>query len=499
MDARITKINPMRTLTAILAALLAATLLAFVAGTKPAGATYPGTNGDIAFYNDGDVWSMNPDGTGRIKLTTNYNAEDNPTFSPDGSRIAYEFLRGIWLMNANGSGKRALTDGMETDEDPTFSPDGTRIAFSRNDDIWRINADGSGPKNLTQTASFSEHDPAYSPDGRLAYTRVGCAGGAGAGATCVYSMNADGSSQTNLTPEDFLPQCPNSPGYYHNGSAREPSWSPDGKKIAFSGALICPHTIGKDIWVMNADGSGKTNIIDDEGTSEQRPVFSPDGKKILFESNRDNSSGRLELYTVGVGGGAITRLTFNDIWEGNADWAPASPQCDIIGTSSGDTLTGTSGNDTICGLGGNDQIDGIGGDDILLGGEGNDTLRGASGLDTLNGGSGNDTATFSGSATAMDTSLTSGFARRVGSVPPTGVALVGIENLTGSSLGDTLSGSDVANKIIGGKGADKLLGLGGGDRLDSRDDRTGNDTVNGGAGTDVCLTDAREAAINGCE
>ena len=349
-EDRTPKISPAKTLTA---------LLAFSAGTRPAEATYAGNNGRIAFYNNGDVWTMNPDGSNRVQLTTNYNAEDNPTYSPDGSRIAYEFLRGIWIMNADSSGKRALTDGVETDADPTFSADGTRIAFVRNDDIWEMNADGSGPRNLTKTASFAERDPAYSPDGRIAYTRVGCAGGAGASdATCVYVMNADGLAQTNLTPENSLPQCPNSPGYYHNGSAREPSWSPDGTKIAFSGALICPHTIGKDIWVMNADGSGKTNLIDDEGTGDQRPVFSPDGARVLFESNRDNSSGRLELYTVGVADRNITRLTFNDIWEGNADWSSASPQCDIMGTASGETLSGTAGNDTICGLGGNDQING---------------------------------------------------------------------------------------------------------------------------------------------
>ena len=79
------------------------------------------------------------------------------------------------------------------------------------------------------------------------------------------------------------------------------------------------------------------------------------------------------------------------------------------------------------------------------------------------------------------------------------MALVKIENLTGSASGDTLSGSDGANRITGGKGADKLLGLGGADTLDSRDSVTRNDTVNGGAGTDQCLTDNAEASITNCE
>lgn len=342
MNGTTTKNSRTRTMVALLSAIL----LALVAGTKPAEATFPGVNGKIAFYNNGDVWSMNPDGTGRVQLTTNYNAEDNPAFSPDGSRIAYEFLRGIWLMNA--------------------------------------------------------------------------------------------------------------------------------------------------------DGSGKTNLINDNGTGDQRFVFSPDGAKILFESDRDNSSGRLELYTVGsTTGGAITRLTFNDIWEGNTDWAPVSPRRDIKGTVLGETISGTPGNDTICGLGGNDRING--GGDIVLGGAGNDTLIGVAGRDTLNGGTGTDTAFFAGSTTPVAASLASGFASRTGTSPLTGVAPVGIENLTGSSLSDSLTGSGAVNSLVGGTGADKLYGLAGNDILNSRDSVNGNDSLDGGTGTDQCVKDTTEAAIKACE
>jgi Ca2+-binding RTX toxin-like protein len=86
----------------------------------------------------------------------------------------------------------------------------------------------------------------------------------------------------------------------------------------------------------------------------------------------------------------------------------------------------------------------------------------------------------------------------VGTTPLEGVALVGIENLTGSSLGDTLSGSGGVNVLTGGKGADELLGLGGNDRLDSRDGINRNDSLNGGAGTNRCVTDTREASIRNC-
>jgi len=467
----------------VLAALLASgALLAAVAG--PAGATFAGGNDKVAYYSNGDVWTMNADGSGATKLTSDYNAESNPAVSPDGSRIAYEFFRGIWTMNADGTEKKKLTDGATTDEDPAWSADGTRISFSRSGDLWLMNADGSSPTNLTNTSGNQEFDAAWSPLGdKIAYTRT----------SSIWVMNTDGSGQTNITPENSLPQCPNSPGYFHNGSSREPSWSPGGQKIAYSGPLICSHVFGKDIWTMNADGSGKTNLINDEGTGDLKPVFSPDGTKILFESNRD--SDRMELYMMGSGGSGLTRITNNTTLDTDADWSVSSPTCEVTGNGE---ITGTAGDDVICGGPNNDTIDGLGGNDVILGGAGNDTLVAAEGRDTLNGGPGTDTASFAGSSAPVEASLTTGFAQRAGTSPLEGVALVGIENIIGSDLGDVLGGSAGANSLVGGKGADEILGLAGNDKLNSRDGAR-NDTVNGGGGNDRCVTDPRETSIRGCE
>ncbi|CAA9513506.1 MAG: Alkaline phosphatase [uncultured Rubrobacteraceae bacterium] len=483
----------------VLAALLASgAVLAAVAG--PADAAFAGGNGKVAFYRNGDVWTMNADGTGATKLTTNYNAESNPAVSPDGSRIAYEFLRGIWVMNADGTGGRMLTDGQTaTDEDPAWSADGTTIAFSRNGaDIWAMNADGSDPTNLTNTPSTNddEVEPAFSPNGaKIAYTRIGCEPER-RGAHCVFVMNADGSGQTNLTHENSMQQCPNSPGYFFNGASRNPAWSPDGQKIAFAGPVICPHNMGSNIWTMNADGSGKTPLNNDNGSGDLKPVFSPDGTRVIFESNRDGNGHPTELYSMPAGGApdgsAITRLTTNSLWDSDADWSVSSPTCTVTGNGA---IEGTPGNDVICGGPNGDTIDGLGGNDVVLGGGGNDTLVGASGRDTLNGGPGTDAASFDGSAAPVEASLVTGFALRAGT--PEGVALVGIENVTGSDRADTLTGSAGANQLIGGKGADELLGGAGGDRINARDGV--RDTVNGGGGNDRCVTDPRETSIRSCE
>jgi Ca2+-binding RTX toxin-like protein len=278
--------------------------------------------------------------------------------------------------------------------------------------------------------------------------------------------------------------------------------------IAFSGALICPHTIGKDIWVMNAsDGSEKKNLTDDQETNDIRPAFSPDGKKILFESDRD--SDKLEFYTISAtDGSGLRRLTTNDTSEYDAEWAPARPACatsdgepnpTLVGTAGDDRISGTPGADVICGLGGNDTINAAGGNDIVLGDGGDDTLVvSTSGKDTLNGGPGIDTASFARSSSAVRASLVSGFAQMVETNPLEGVALVGIEDLIGSAEGDTLSGSGASNELVGGGGADKIFGLAGGDTLTSRDGVNRNDTVDGGAGTDRCTTDAAEASVVNC-
>ena len=463
-----TRIKDFRMAAAILVAVLVAAMLVTV--TRPAEATFPGGKGRFLFESQTtDILALSSGGT-----ETRLGEGSKPAVSPDGSRIAYVLSRNIWVMNADGTGIRQLTTDSKFNDGPAWSPDGTRIAFSAgapsafdDDDIFVMNADGSGKINLTNTQSnLSETDPAWSPDGtRIAYTRSFCDPNGG-GADCVFVMNADGTNQTNLTPEVTLPQCPNQPGYFHKGASEDPNWSPDGTKIAFEGTVICPHGSGTDIWVMDANGGNKINLTDDNSTGDHQPVFSPDGTELAFTSDRGSSSVQ-RLYKITSAGSISGALSTGEALY--PDWQPDPPACDLSGDATSNTLTGSTADETICGLGGDDTIRGGGGNDVLLGGDGNDVLAGATGRSTLNGGAGRDTASFAGSATAIKASIVSGFAQRVGTSPLQGVALVGVENLTGSALADQLSGSAAANTIFGGNGADVLSGLGGGDTLNSRD------------------------------
>jgi tricorn protease-like protein len=146
--------------------------------------------------------------------TTTSNGQMAFSSSRDGN---YE----IYAMNADdGSNMTRLTDNDASDFDPTWSPDGEKIAFAsfrdgfRNEEIYIMNAEGSEQTKLTNNIDALDREPSWSTDGE----KIAFASNRD-GDYEIYVMNADGSGQTRLTDE---------PGW-----DREPSWSTDGEKIAF--------------------------------------------------------------------------------------------------------------------------------------------------------------------------------------------------------------------------------------------------------------------------
>jgi Tol biopolymer transport system component len=113
-------------------------------------------------------------------------------------------------------------------------------------------------------------------------------------------MNADGSGQTNLT----------------NNAAWDygPAWSPDGSKIAFTSS----RDGDSEIYVMNPDGSDQTNLTNNAARDEE-PAWSPDGSKIAFASDRD---GNYEVYVMNADGSSQTNLTNNAATDNAPDWQP---------------------------------------------------------------------------------------------------------------------------------------------------------------------------------
>ncbi len=124
-----------------------------------------------------EIYSMNADGTGVTRLTTNDNGIDyHPAWSPDGSKIAFSSNRlanptnpsdptcyaqalEIWVMNANGSGLRNLSNTCRGEAWPSWSPNGSEIVFVSDRgsatlyafDLWKMPSDGGAATRLTTT------------------------------------------------------------------------------------------------------------------------------------------------------------------------------------------------------------------------------------------------------------------------------------------------------------------------------------------------------------
>jgi len=132
-----------------------------------------------------------------------------------------------------------------------------KIAYVRDGDIWTMNADGSDPTQLTDTAEYSEESPTWSPDGKkIAFTRVEEEDSSSA------SASASASAALPEAPQLFVMNADgsNQPQHLYY-SADDPAWSPDGKKLEFASTeFVATHELGRvrisEIYVMNADGSG---------------------------------------------------------------------------------------------------------------------------------------------------------------------------------------------------------------------------------------------------
>lgn len=205
--------------------------------------------GAVAFAKNGRIFTMNLDGTGLRQVTTGGILDRWPTWSPDGTRLAYSSVRDgnwdIYVVDADGSNQVRVTTDPQTDIVPDWSPDGERIVFTStrgdNYNLYTIAPDGTGLASLTATSEW-EIGSVWSPDGsRIAYTRTP----SGGSDHDVFVMDADGANATRLT---------SSPG-----TDLWPAWSPDGSEIAF----MSERDGNAEIYIMNADGSNLRRLTDD--------------------------------------------------------------------------------------------------------------------------------------------------------------------------------------------------------------------------------------------
>jgi hypothetical protein len=288
----------MRGLTKVLAVLAA--MAAVLMAVSTAQAAFPGKNGKIAFYAypSRSVETINPDGTGRtVLLHSGY----DPAWAADGERLAFRRDWDVFTARADGSNELLVFDRSIplAGRSPSYSPDGTMLAIGQTACFPFAGCFDSvvvGPSGGPTFAEISDQaaEPTWSPDGlRIAFSRT------------IYESSY-GISTIRFPSRDGLTQLTDKEDYH-------PNWSPDGTRIAFDRGNGGSY----GIWVMNADGSHQTRITNNPtGDFDSDPAWSPDGSKIVFVRQGD-------LYTInpdGTGEANITKTA--TVTEYSPDWQP---------------------------------------------------------------------------------------------------------------------------------------------------------------------------------
>jgi Tol biopolymer transport system component len=223
-----------------------------------------------------------------VALTHGVERIDSPSLSPDGQWVVFRAWGGtipedLFIMRVDGTERRQLTHDAFKDRDPRWSPDGRRIAFYSDRggryEIWTIAPDGTELTQLTRTTGDTVFYPAWSPDGRLAYTQRG---------------------HGNFVIDPITP-ARQAPVHLHQHGAQLTlwSWSPDGGRLVGGLSMGEPESRGLGMYSF---ATQDYRMLSTHG--REPALFLRDGRRVVFYSDEsvhliDTHSGSSHLlYTV---------------------------------------------------------------------------------------------------------------------------------------------------------------------------------------------------------
>ena len=257
----------------------------------------------MAYVSDGTIRIADPDGNVLGSLMPESSFSDHPSWSPDGESIAFHStMEGnfeIYTVHRDGQGLKRLTHSdVLSDSCPSWSPDGQHIAY------------GSGYGGGFELFIISL-------DGITVYGPLGSWGGG----TCPpidWSPNGDllafGGRQLRIidwrASEETITSAECTKG--------QPDWSPDGQAIVFAGDNCTNDILQSHIYVASVNDNRIIQLTSSE-FGAITPVWSPDGRRIAFISV--SSSGR-DIMVMDADGSNQQNLTSNDAREQFLVWKP---------------------------------------------------------------------------------------------------------------------------------------------------------------------------------
>jgi TolB protein len=237
---------------------------------------------------------MDTDGSHRRALVhRGVRFEREPTFSPDGRRLAFTRGNRVFVMQRDGLGVRPLRRDMLSQSCPRYAPDGRRLSlwrgrYGRSGAFYIADADGRGMRRLVGGIPVPQGCAAWAPNGRkLAFARDGK----------IYVIRADGAGIKRVPSAGSAADT-----YFYR-----PAFAPDGRLLVLDG----DGSTGNGIHLLRLDGSGLLRLTSssNELAPDTGPQWLPGGRRIVFSGQRHPSVRGARLYLISRDGSHLVRLS----------------------------------------------------------------------------------------------------------------------------------------------------------------------------------------------